>query len=247
VPTVPASAHERHVPWHAVAQHTPCSQKPALHSAAAAQAAPIGFLPQLMFAHVLGALQSPDVEHVVRHAPPDPHVYGSQVDGVAARQLPLPLQLRAGVKATPTHVAGAHVAPAAYSRQAPAPSQVPSVPHASTPLSGHCASGSAPAGTSVQVPSVPASAHERQVPVQLELQHTPCWHKPEAHSVPALHVSPSGRFEHWPPLQTLGAAQSALVEHAVRHRPFVPQLYGAHAIAAGVWHTPAPLQVRGGA
>jgi hypothetical protein len=33
--------------------------------------------------------------------------------GVAARQFPLPLQLRAGVNATPTQVAPAQVAPAA--------------------------------------------------------------------------------------------------------------------------------------
>ena len=113
VPTVPVSAHERQVPAHAVAQHTPCSQNPALHSSAAPQAAPIGFLPQLMLAQVLGALQSDDVMHVVRHAPPVPHTYGSQVDGVAARQLPVPLHVRPGVYATPTQVGVAHVVPAA--------------------------------------------------------------------------------------------------------------------------------------
>ena len=96
------------------------------------------------------------------------------------------------------------------------------MPHAAAPLSAHWFSGSVPTGTSVQVPAVPESAHDRQVPVQLELQHTPCWQRPEAHSLPAVHASPRGRFEHCPPLQTLGAAQSALLEQAVRHTPAVP-------------------------
>jgi hypothetical protein len=224
VPTVPASAHDRQVPAQLVAQHTPCSQNPALHSAAEAHAAPIGFLPQLPIAQVLGALHWADVMQVVAQAAPVPHTYGSQVDGVAARQLPLPLHVRAGVNATPTQVAAAHVVPAAYSRQPPAPSHAPSVPHAATPLSAHWFNGSTPTGTKVHVPCVPASAHDRHVPVQLELQHTPCWQSPDAHSVPAVQVSPSGRFEHCPPLQTFGDAHSALPEHAVRHRPFVPQL-----------------------
>jgi hypothetical protein len=75
----------------------------------------------------------------------------------------------------------------------------------------------------VQVPALPASAHERQVPVQLELQQTPCWHRPDAHSAPAVQTTPSGFFEHWPALQTLGAAQSPSEAQVVRQLPFVPQ------------------------
>ena len=73
VPIVPASAHERQMPTQAVAQHTPCSHRPELHSAAAAQLAPIGFFPQLPARQVFGVVHSADVEHMVRHAPPVPH------------------------------------------------------------------------------------------------------------------------------------------------------------------------------
>jgi hypothetical protein len=59
------------------------------------------------------------------------------VFGVAARQLPLPLHERAGVCVTPVQVSGAHIVPAAYRRQAPAPSHIPSVPQLGAPLSVH--------------------------------------------------------------------------------------------------------------
>lgn len=120
------------------------------------------------------------------------------------------------------------------------------MPQPEAPLSVHWASGSWPTGTSVQVPALPVSAHERQVPVQLELQHTPCWQRPDAHSAAVVHAAASGFFEHWPALQTLGDAQSVSLVHAVRQEPLVPQLNGAQPIDVAAWQTPAPLQVRGG-
>jgi hypothetical protein len=49
----------------------------------------------------------------------------------------------------------------------------------------HWALGSdPPAGTLVQVPSVPASAHETQLAVQAVAQQTPWAQMPLAHSVP---------------------------------------------------------------
>jgi len=136
----------------------------------------------------------------------------------------VPLQVRAGVNADPVQRAAAQVVPAAYRRQAPAPSHVPSVPHEVLPLSVHWSRGSCPTGTSVQVPALPDSAHDRQVPLQLEAQQTPCWQSPDAHSVPAAQVRPSGFFEQTPALQMLGATQSELPEQRVRQSPFVPQL-----------------------
>jgi hypothetical protein len=59
-----------------------------------------------------------------------------------------------------------------------------------------------PAGASVHVPIAPGSAHERHVPVHELLQHTPCWHCPDWHSVPAPHVAPLSFFEQTPLLQT---------------------------------------------
>jgi hypothetical protein len=68
VPTLPVSAHDWQVPVQAVAQQKPCAQKPELHSAAAPQAAPMGFLPQLPVMQVLGDVQSALLAHEVLHA-----------------------------------------------------------------------------------------------------------------------------------------------------------------------------------
>ena len=81
---------------------------------------------------------------------------------------------------------------AGRSVQAPAPSQVPSVPQLAAPVSAHWFSGSWRSGTLVQAPSLPGSAHDRQVPVQVVLQQTPCWQMPELQSSPTAQVPPSG-------------------------------------------------------
>jgi hypothetical protein len=207
---------------------------------------PIGFLPQLPPTQLLGLVQSAFDVHAVRQAALAPHTYGSHDDADVVWQVPVPLQVRAGVNVDPVHMAPAQVVPAAYSRQAPAPSQDPSVPQLGMPLFAHCSSGSAPTGTNVQVPALPASAHERHVPVQVDPQQTPCWHRPEAHSAALVHAAARGFFEHCPALQMLGAAQSASLAHAVRQVPLVPQLYAPHEIAVAAWQVPAPLHVRSG-
>ena len=72
----------------------------------------------------------------------------------------MPLQVRADVSVEPVQLAAAHWVPAPYRRQAPAPLQNPSVPQAAAPLSVHWFSGSCPAGTLVQAPTVPDKAHD---------------------------------------------------------------------------------------
>ena len=247
VPTVPVRPHDRQIPTHAVAQQTPCSQKVESHSAAAPQVAPIGFLPQLPLMHVFGLVQSALVAQVVRHAPPVPQTYGLQVDSDVVWQVPVPLQVRAGENVDPVQLAPTHIVPAAYRRQPPAPSQLPSVPQVGAPLSSHWFSGSAPTGTNVHVPAVPESAQDRQVPVQLELQQTPCWQRPEAHSLPPPHGAASGFLVHWPALQMLGAMQSLSVEQMVRQLvPAALQAKAPHGIGVVVWQVPVPLQVCSG-
>jgi hypothetical protein len=84
----------------------------------------------------------------------------------------------------------------------PAPSQVPSVPQVAEPASAHWLSGSVVGGANVQVPIVPVSAHDRQVPVHELAQQTFCWHWPVWHSLPAAQTTPLSFFEQTPLLQT---------------------------------------------
>jgi hypothetical protein len=98
----------------------------------------------------------------------------------------------------------------------------------------------------VQVPRLPGSAHDRQVPVQLLRQQTPCWQSPEPQSTPVVQVSPGCFLVQTLFRQTLGATQSVSAPQAVRHWPDGPHWKGAHEPDAAVWQTPAPLQVRPG-
>jgi hypothetical protein len=96
-------------------------------------------------------------------------------------------------------VAGAHTAPAVYLRQPPAPLQVPSFPQLATPWSRHAPVGSVPpAGTAAQVPGLPGSAHDWQLPVQAVPQQTPCSQWPLVHSSSLAQSWPVGRFPHDP-------------------------------------------------
>jgi len=137
-------------------------------------------------------------------------------------QVPVPLQVRAGVNVDPVQLAATQVVPLAYRRQPPPPSQVPSVPQVEAPASVHWPSGSWPAPTRVQVPAVPDRLHDRQLPVQALRQHDPCSQKPLAHSLAAAQIAPLGFFEQVVPLQTLGETQSAVVAQLVRQVPPPP-------------------------
>ena len=91
----------------------------------------------------------------------------------------------------------------------PLPSQVPSVPQVAAVASAQALRGSVPAVMLVQVPRVPASAHDAQVPEQVEAQQTPCWHSPDAQDPATVQEWPSGASVQVPALQMLGAVQSA--------------------------------------
>jgi hypothetical protein len=56
-----------------------------------------------------GATQSASPVQFVRHAPFEPHTYGAHETGSPIRQVPAPLQVRAGVAIEPVHVAVAQV------------------------------------------------------------------------------------------------------------------------------------------
>ena len=96
------------------------------------------------------------------------------------------------------------------------------------PWSSHWPSGSWLSGTLRHVPSLPAIAHDLQVPVHAAEQHLPCAQMLELHSASAPQPAPIGFLPQLPPMHVLGARQSASVEQFVRQAPFPPQTYGVH-------------------
>jgi hypothetical protein len=109
-PIVATMAHERHAPAQAVAQHTPCAQKPEPHSMACEQNAPIGLTPQLPAAHVFGAPQSPLVRHEVKQRAPL-QAYGAHGSAAGATHWPLPSHAAAGVYTFASQCSAAHSVP----------------------------------------------------------------------------------------------------------------------------------------
>src|SRR5262249_32535636 len=143
-------------------------------------------------------VQSLVFAHDVAHWPLAPHLYGSHCCWVPGVQTPAPSQRPASVAVEPEQVGAMHTVPETYRRQPPLPSQVPSVLQVDAPLSAHWPRGSWPAGTSVQLPSLPGTAQLLQVPVQVVLQQTPCWQMPELQSSVLAHLPPSGRLPQLP-------------------------------------------------
>jgi hypothetical protein len=99
---------------------------------------------------------------------------------------------------------------------------VPSVPQLVALMSVHWLKGSTPAATEAQVPTVPVSAHDRQIPTQAVAQQTPCSQKFELHSVAPPHVAPIGFLPQLPEMQVFGFVQSAVDPHVMRQVPAVP-------------------------
>ena len=117
------------------------------------------------------------------------------------------------------------------------------MPQVAAPCAAHWLAGSVPpAGTGVQVPALPASAHDMQVDPQAVAQQSPCAQIPVLHSVPPAQGAPVDFSPHDPPVQTAGAAQSAFELH-VALQAAAPQVKGAHDVAAGWTHVPAPSQL----
>jgi len=89
----------------------------------------------------------------------------------------------------------------------------------------HWFKGSCPAGTFVQVPADPASAHDWQVPEHAVWQQMPCWHMPELQSPSDPQTAPIGAFPQLLFVHTLPGLQSASVLQVVRHWPFTRHIH----------------------
>ena len=120
---------------------------------------------------------------------------------------------------------------------------MPSVLQLDAPRSAHWLSGSWPAGTLVQVPTVPASAQDWQVPPHAVPQQTPWAQNPDTHSPPAPHETPVAFLAQLPPMQVNGATQSASTVQVARHAAPL-HMYGSHVDVAAAWQVPVPLHDR---
>jgi hypothetical protein len=250
VPALPATAQDMQVPVQVVAQQTPCWQRLVAHSDPDEHEVPFGFNEQLPALHTVGETQSASALHVVLQlfivVASHTRLPG-QLPGVTVLQVPAPSQVAAGVSTDPVQLAGAHCVPLGQLRQCPAPSQRPSVaqPEAAVIVHWVSVAGAWPAGMGEQVPAEPLSAHDRQVPVQAELQQTPCAQKPDTQDEAVVQGAPGGSLPQLPLVQTFGATQSALVVQVTLQAP-APHPNGSHICVVVVRQAPAPSQVRAG-
>ena len=96
VPAACGSAHDRHMPAHAVLQQTPCAQKLDAHSLFSAHAAPGDLRPHRPFAQTAGASQSASPAHVALQAAA-PHANGKHDVAAGVTHAPAPSQVAPGV------------------------------------------------------------------------------------------------------------------------------------------------------
>jgi hypothetical protein len=114
VPIRPLWAQLTQAPVQATLQQNPSAQKFEAHCELAVQTAPIGFGPQLPFAHLTPLTQSVSDAQVAKHA----LVFASQLNGaqmVAGPdvQVPRPSQTRTSLTAAPSQVPDPQLVPAA--------------------------------------------------------------------------------------------------------------------------------------
>jgi hypothetical protein len=236
------------VPAQAELQQTPCWQNPEAHCAAVVQAAPGFSSPQTPALQTLGDTQSVLVAQEVSQIVALPQIrFPGQAPATTGLQIPEPSQVCAGVSVEPAQLPGTHWVPATYVRQAPAPLQVPSVPQVEVDVVAHweVGVGAWPVATGEQVPGLPLSAHDMQVPVQAELQQTPCAQNPEAHALARVQAAPGGSLPQLMVvvLQVLGETQSVFEAQVVLQAP-VPHSNGSHMAVVAARQVPAPSQVR---
>ena len=99
----------------------------------------------------------------------------------------------------------------------------------------HSPAGSAPSGSAMQVPRLPATLHASQVPVQALPQHTPSTHRPEPHCPAALQAVPGANFAtHAPPTQRNPAPHWLSTLHPDRQLPEPSQVLAPQSPAGSV-------------
>jgi hypothetical protein len=114
----PGNAHDLHVPRQALAQQTPCSQKPVAHSLSAPQPTPLALSTQAVPLQTAGDTQSVELVAGVQLVLQTPLAVShasrpGQVPVVAGEQVPAPSQVRCVVKVAPVQAAATHTVVAA--------------------------------------------------------------------------------------------------------------------------------------
>ena len=95
----------------------------------------------------------------------------------------------------------------------------------------------------MQVPALPPTSHDMQLPAQVVAQQTLCAQWVDLQSVSAPQLAPGGLGPQLPATQKLPLpVQSASAEQVVLHCPVVPQMYGEHDWLAGAMQVPTPSQ-----
>src|SRR4051794_2752313 len=89
-------------------------------------------------------------------------------------------------------------------------------------------------------PSLPAIAHDLQVPEHAVVQQTPSTQNVDAHSLPVVHGAPGGLGPQLPFTHAAPATQSAAVVHVDRHLPSLPHRYWPHESLLPVPQVPSP-------
>jgi hypothetical protein len=165
VPSDPATAHDWHAPVQAELQQNPCAHCPDTHSVLSPQACPFGLSPHRPAAlQTLGETQSATVVAAVQLVlqAVAPHLNEPHDAGAGTVQAPAPSHVEAAVAmfVARLQLGPLHTVPFAYFWHTPA-WHLPVVPQVAWPMSLHTPAGSAlPVGTFVQLPTVPASAHD---------------------------------------------------------------------------------------
>jgi hypothetical protein len=173
-------------------QQTPSVQKPLPHWAARAQGPPCSrALRQVPLSHHRPIGQSASTAHGGAQASPM-HSAGAQLLIAPATQPPLPSHRLAARSVATSQLPTEHTEPAGWKRHAPAPSQAPSRPQVVGASSAHSSSGSCPAGTGRQRPTLSAWSHDSQTPGQAVWQQTPSTQCSDTHPPSSLQGNPSG-------------------------------------------------------
>ncbi len=187
--------HASHAPApQAPSQQTPSTQKPDWHAAASPHGLPLGAWPvQLPPTQENPAAHSAFVRHDTLQAPAV-QPYGAHGITGESWHAPKPLQCFA-LTPSPEQTVAQTVSGPYLAQVVLTPVQKPVWPHVDGAVAAQSSSGSRPAPTKPQVPSLPppffAAEHAWQGSPHWLLQQTPSTHQPEAQSDARLQLAPA--------------------------------------------------------